>query len=328
MLTAEEVQDTLFVSRYCTEKQAHALTPLQYFWIGQFLYCSLTSLTKISILLLYLRIFTTKAFKWQCWTLITITGLYGAAAVVATGLLCDPIDGVWKRWDGEHPAKCVNINALTFAVAGINMALDILIIVLPLYQVNIRIHKTRQLYADSLKLWNLQMHTRKKLAVGSMFMVGLFVTICSGIRLKTILKFQETSNPTYDYTQLSVWSLIESSAGIICACMPGLANAIRRFWPKFLSTYSQTKSKHLSGTAGLHTLNSNSEYGRDPMSRKIRSKTTVSITYAEHPPMPDSHSARSDELELTPPTAYKQHESHTRYSEDSSTEDRKYGYHG
>ena len=301
----------------------------QYFWIGQFLYCSLAALTKISILLLYLRIFTTKAFKWQCWTLITITALYGTAAIIATGCLCNPIDWVWKGWDGQHPAKCVNINALTWAVAAINMALDICIIVLPLYQVNMRMYKTQAAFTDSLKLWNLQMHTKKKLAVGSMFMVGLFVTICSGIRLRTIMKFQRTSNPTYDYTQLSVWSLIESSAGVICACMPGLANAIRRFWPKFLSTYSQTKSRHLSTTnGGLHTLNSNSEYAA---SRKIRSKTTVSITYAEHPPMPDSRSARSDELELTPPTAYKQHESHTRYSEDSSSEDRedrKYGYRG
>jgi hypothetical protein len=93
------------------------------------------AITKISILALYLRIFDTATFKLQCYTLITITALYGAACVISTGLLCNPVDAVWKSWDGQHPGKCVNINALTFAVAGINMALDILIIILPLHEV-------------------------------------------------------------------------------------------------------------------------------------------------------------------------------------------------
>lgn len=295
------------------------------------MYCFLVAITKTSILALYLRIFTTPVFKWQCYGLITFTALYGAAAIIATGLLCNPIDGVWKGWDGQHPSKCVNINALTFAVAGINMVLDILIIVLPVYQVSPSVLSVIERTANVRQLWSLQMHTKKKLAVSSMFLVGIFVTICSGIRLGTILKFQKSTNPTYDYTKLSVWSLIEASAGIICACMPGMANAIRRFWPKFLSTHARTSR---GTSAHLDTHKTGSKYGRVSSPKGIHSKTTVSITYADRSTISkDNNSARSDELELTPPTAYKQHESHTRYSEESgretiSHEDRKYGFHG
>lgn len=177
------------------------------------------------------------------------------------------------------------------------------------------------------------MHAKKKFAVATMFMVGLFVTIVSGVRLGTIFKFQRTANPTYDYTSLAMWSMIECSASVICACMPGLANAVRRFWPKLMSTYTETKISRTAGTSGgggTHTQESGSgdNYAKvgGSSGKKIRSKTTVSISYADLKSLQDNVSARSDELELTPATPYRQHEAHTRYSEESGTEDRKYGY--
>jgi hypothetical protein len=128
----------------------------QYFYIEEFLYTFLVVFTKISILLLYLRIFTTRAFKWQCYTLITIIASFGIGCIVSTGLYCRPISYVWEGWDGQHKATCVNINAQTYSLAGINMTLDIVIFILPIPQ-----------------LWALQMSTKKKIAVGTMFAVGL-----------------------------------------------------------------------------------------------------------------------------------------------------------
>lgn len=175
------------------------------------------------------------------------------------------------------------------------------------------------------------MHRKKKLAVASMFLVGLFVTICSIVRLRTISKFHSTTNPTYDYTELTVWSVVEASAGVVCACMPGLANCIRRFWPKFLTTRASRGSRPTNRASG-----SGNKYDKmDGSKRTIHSKTTVSITYADRCPISDNTSSRSDELELTPPTGYKQHDSAAaRCSRESSiegrshNEDRKYGYHG
>lgn len=109
----------------------------QYFWIGEFVYFPPICLTKISILLLYYRLFgsTSRAFQWQCGIVIAITALFGISSIIGTGCLCSPINYIWKGWAGTENAKCVNINALTWAVAGINMALDVAIIMLPLYQV-------------------------------------------------------------------------------------------------------------------------------------------------------------------------------------------------
>ena len=164
------------------------------------------------------------------------------------------------------------------------------------------------------------MNLKKKLAVGSMFAVGIFVTACSVVRLGTALKWGKSMNPTYDYTNLAIWSLIEITTGVICACMPGIANLLRRIWPRMFGT----TVKPSYGSSGLE---SGSNKYRE---RKILSKTTVSVSYSGRTAgaQADSLSARSDEMELTPPTAYKQHDNYTRYSEETGHEDRKYGYSG
>lgn len=55
------------------------------------------------------------------------------------------------------------------------------------------------------------------------------------IRLHTIIEFGTSTNPTYDYTSLAVWSLIEIDVGVICACMPGIASLYQRLRPRLFS---------------------------------------------------------------------------------------------
>ena len=138
------------------------------------------------------------------------------------------------------------------------------------------------------------------------------VTICSAVRLPTILKWGKTANPTYDYARLAIWSLLEMMTGIICACFPGLAGLLRRVWPKVFAT---TKGSNGSNPT-YETGNRNIASTKSP--KTIFSKTTVSIAFAERgATAPDSGSTRSDEMELTPHTNYKQHENYLRYSAES-----------
>ena len=81
---------------------------------------------------------------------------YLIAFVLVSVFQCHPIDGAWLRWDGEHPAKCQNINAQGWAAAAINMFLDIVTMVLPL----------RELSKLSISL-------RKKMQLMVMFTLGL-----------------------------------------------------------------------------------------------------------------------------------------------------------
>lgn len=50
--------------------------------------------------------------------------------------------------------------------------------------------------------------------------VGTFVTVISIVRLASLVKFRKTANTTNDYWGVTVWSTVEITVGIMCACMP------------------------------------------------------------------------------------------------------------
>lgn len=69
---------------------------------------------------------------------------------------------------------------------------------------------------------------KKKIGIILTFIVGLFVTICSIIRLKYLIGWAFNPNPPWNYSELAVWSVIELDVSVICACMPGMASLLRR----------------------------------------------------------------------------------------------------
>lgn len=82
--------------------------------------------------------------------------------------------------------------------------------------------------ADSHNSMKLETDWKTKMGVIFTFLLGLFVTICSIVRLKFLAGWASSTNQTYDYANLALWSLIELNAGVICACLPGMASLFRR----------------------------------------------------------------------------------------------------
>lgn len=133
------------------------LTPTpQIYFFDESLYIASLSLVKISICCFYLRIFPERRFRWIVYTIIFFCAAYAITFVLAITLQCKPINMAWKRWDGEHAGQCISMNSLGWSSAAFNIALDLIVITLPLPQV--------------LKL---VLSTRKKFHVMCMFSVGL-----------------------------------------------------------------------------------------------------------------------------------------------------------
>ncbi|KAK5945722.1 hypothetical protein PMZ80_002930 [Knufia obscura] len=124
--------------------------------------------------------------------------------------------------------------------AGFNIALDIVVIALPLGE-----------------LAKMNMSKRKKFGVMLMFMIGVFVTVVSAVRLKYLVQFRHTQNPTYDYLAPGYWSVVELHVGIICASMPAINSLIKVHWPKLVSGTTRGGTKD-SGT--LHSVNSDMRF--------------------------------------------------------------------
>lgn len=78
----------------------HITQILYFFWVGEFLYVWIMSTTKISIILLYLRIFAADAqarrdwFRIACFCMIAFLALFAIVGSVTLAFECNPISFV------------------------------------------------------------------------------------------------------------------------------------------------------------------------------------------------------------------------------------------
>ena len=93
-------------------------------------------MTKISILLFYLRIFPNKNFRRCVYVCITFGVLYILAFIPVTIFQCLPIRIAWDKWDGQHHGKCINLNAEGWAAAALNIPYDLAVILLPVRELS------------------------------------------------------------------------------------------------------------------------------------------------------------------------------------------------
>ncbi|OBR11085.1 CFEM domain-containing protein [Colletotrichum higginsianum IMI 349063] len=213
------------------------------FFIEEIFYIIVICATKISIIIFYLRIFFEPWVRKVCHALFAGTIVFGTAYMFHAVFANQPISYSWTFWDGLHEGtvskieepgiwilvvfasvllshrfpgltftqKRGNLLLITFLYSGINIGLDLTLILLPV----------TQFFSVS---WTL----RKKIGTSLIFLVGLVVTVASCIRLSTVLIFGATPNPMYDFKSLCIWSSVEIHLSVVCACMPGMTALVRR----------------------------------------------------------------------------------------------------
>ncbi|RMY70375.1 hypothetical protein D0863_05817 [Hortaea werneckii] len=192
----------------------HITDVLYMFFVLEFVYIGILVITKISILLLYLRIFPSTVSTWfrvTIWIVVGLCSAYCLAMWFSILFECDPIGYNWTRWDGEHEGKCINARALIYSSSSINIVLDLMVFFLPFP-----------------KLMKLEVSGRKKIGICLTFVLGLFVTICSAVRLQYLVRWGDSKNPTWDYNPIAIWSAVEGNVSIICCCLPAMTGPIKK----------------------------------------------------------------------------------------------------
>ncbi|KAK9772830.1 putative Extracellular membrane protein CFEM domain-containing protein [Seiridium cardinale] len=213
---------------------------LYLYFYDELVYLAALPLTKISILLCYLKIFPKREMKIAIWVFIALNIGYLISFEVVSIFQCTPIQGAWRGWDGEFPTTCRNINVQGWMAAFINVVLDFGTIILPLPE-----------------LYNLSMSRKKKVQIMLMFSVGFFVSIVSIVRFKSLAAYASTANITQDYVEIGVWSTIEVPVGIICGCMPAMRSLFGRFLPRVFGSSRKEKSRYANITEGSKGVSSN-----------------------------------------------------------------------
>ena len=124
---------------------------LKLWYVGEITYLPVVAITRLSIYMFYLRIFSANT-TFRRWVYVLIV-LNGTAAVLFFFLClfqCQPISYAWTLWDGQHQGKCMNVRALGVASGFVNVVFDFVTLVLPmpiLVNLNMRIGRKIQVIA-------------------------------------------------------------------------------------------------------------------------------------------------------------------------------------
>ncbi|KAF5860309.1 hypothetical protein ETB97_001729 [Aspergillus alliaceus] len=201
-------------------------------YIASHLYNIFLAATKLSILVLYYRIFP---IPWFRKTVIgcSVFILVWIAAIEATmGALCRPLHAFW---DLTVKGKCLNSTALTYFVNSSNMVTDLVLFALPI-PVILSVRTT----------------LRKKIALVFIFSIGFITCGISAARLAYVVA-QGSADITWEGVPLGILSAFESLGGVLCANLP----IIYRLFKKAAQNIS-------SSVSGQKTKTSNLQYGYDP----------------------------------------------------------------
>ncbi|RFU24700.1 hypothetical protein B7463_g11637, partial [Scytalidium lignicola] len=254
--------------------EAHQIMALNWFYIAQLLYKIASISTKLSILIFYMRIFSTRNFKIAATTVGAIVVTYSIGSICATIWQCDPVA---RSWNKKLPGTCIKIGDVWYSTSVMAIVTDIAIILLPVHQ-----------------LKRLQLPLPQKIGLSLMFSLGFFVLSCTVVRMivvgpaitaKDTMFFQATSNS---------WTFLEVNVAIICACLPMLKAPITKVLPWTRSNKSSRPSDYAAQfTRDVYTKNTISHQPRNQIDNasdeqfilhdinSVKKTTDINITYED-----------------------------------------------
>ncbi|PWY89877.1 hypothetical protein BO70DRAFT_384888 [Aspergillus heteromorphus CBS 117.55] len=171
------------------------------------LYILTVPLIKISIILSYRRLF---GMQWTMWACIILSLAYWVGCTAAFLSACQPISYYWSEYEDPWGGyKRYNLYPFYIGHAVANLAGDVLILLVPIPLV-----------------WRLQLRVAQKIQILSIFLLGGFVCVASAIRIY-YFTFITDVDVTWNLGNVFIWSSIEPSIGIVCACLPVLQPLFR-----------------------------------------------------------------------------------------------------
>ncbi|KAJ5549326.1 hypothetical protein N7513_006560 [Penicillium frequentans] len=172
-------------------------------WAYAFVYIACLVLVKSSIISFYRRIFN---MNWALWACLFIVIGWGIGSLITLLVACRPISYFWNWYIDPDGGKCLfDLYYFYIGNAVANVATDGLILMIPM-----------------LIVWKLQMQNFQKLLVCGIFFIGGVAIIVSIIRISSIMSLKTSLDVSWVMGGVYMWSQIEISVAVICACLPTL----------------------------------------------------------------------------------------------------------
>ncbi|CEJ60543.1 Putative Integral membrane protein [Penicillium brasilianum] len=233
--------------------------------VFQIMFSWSSSLTKISLLWFCRRLLGAGKgnFRWFNWSFIGSIIVVGFSCIMFTFISvfqCSPIKAYWDV-SPTYPYKCLDGGSIVFSASVINIFTDFLVTALPMPLI-----------------WRLKLPARQRLAVISIFGLGIIVNVAGSVRTVYVWKSMVVA---YDTTWLGwpvlIAASVEINLGLICSSAPALRPLIATFLPRLLNS----------------TRNKASSYNQRSRSQKLFSSTGRS----RHTHMPGTQNSRKGDFE-------------------------------
>ncbi|TVY23366.1 hypothetical protein LHYA1_G008324 [Lachnellula hyalina] len=221
------------------------------------------TLPKLAILCLYLRVFTTKPYRWAAYFIGVVLIITWIVYFCVQMVMCVPFA---YQWDKTIPnGKCLNQFAIFVWIGLPSIATDLMIIILPLPII-----------------WRLQTSINQKIGLTITFLTGSVGIVTAIVRFAVFLRL---TKPELDLSWTGVdvvlWATIEPSVYLIAACLPSLRSLLNPVFKEFDMEALRTRFRikddkappndiieniHLSGITAI-----NSSTAAGPLSPSARS---------------------------------------------------------
>ncbi|KAJ5042783.1 uncharacterized protein L3040_004176 [Drepanopeziza brunnea f. sp. 'multigermtubi'] len=254
---------------YWTIKPENAVHSAKSYYVGQMLYIIIQVLAKISLLLLYVRLFPRTRTEFMSKLGIAFLLLHGTVYLFLIIFQCWPIHAIWDR---SIAGQCLHPKIIGYSGAGASILEDFFILFLP-----------------AGEIWNLQLSRGQKLNLFFMFSIGSFACVTSIVRLQYLSVFDKQFDATWDHFDFVLWSLIEEFVAVFCACIPSLRAFIVKIFLSVNTHVQSTVSGIRSGTHGAQRLD-NSTTTSFPMYSITKS---VGVDVEEKPATSDGYRSGS-----------------------------------
>ncbi|KAH7109382.1 CFEM domain-containing protein [Dactylonectria estremocensis] len=208
-----------------------------HFYLLSIFYFLSTALIKEALVLFYIYIFPAQRTQRLLRVTAAFIAAHGLVFTLISIFQCRPIQYVWSQWAGASGGSCISINPVSWSSSVLSVVLDLWILAIP-----------------SWELRHLQLHWKKKVGVGVMFCAGTLVTVISILRFQSIVTFAKSPNITWDYFDISLWSMAEILVGVICTCLPVFRLLVVRLFPAL------SGSSHHSSRGCQHQYQSNGRF--------------------------------------------------------------------
>ena len=182
------------------------------------------NVTKASILMQYLRIFSGRTTRALCYVLLFCLVPSLCWAIFGGTFLCNPAK---KLWMPQLEGSCRSAQTYWLSAASTDISLDFLVLTLPMPAVVA-----------------LRLPRKQKATLVLVFLLGFSVCAVSLARLATVLITSSRGHLVESGIWAIIMSTVEANVGIVCACLLALKPLVVLFFPTLMEESEGELPRH------------------------------------------------------------------------------------